>query len=141
MLSCLSSTCFFESCMYVGAITFLLFSLFYNIFGVYFLIIEEEYEYCYLWLYNLLSLVSYNVFVILFPKTFFFLLLWFFCTIFLFVFGGNQLFYSECYNLENKDFFIYGGISLTLQLLFMFIIPICFFRKQRHEEEELDSSV
>ena len=141
MLSCLSSTCFFESCMYVGAIMFLLFSLFYNIFGVYFLIIEEEYEYCYLWLYNLLSLVSYNVFIILFPKTFFFLLLWFFCTIFLFVFGGNQLFYSECYNLENKDFFIYGGISLTLQLLFMLIIPICFFRKQRHEEEESDNSV
>ncbi len=141
MLSPLSSTCLFESCMYTVAIIFLLFSLFYNIFGIYFLIIEEEYDDCYLWLYNLLSLVSYNVFVILFPKTFFFLLLWFFCTIFLFVFGGNQLFYSQCYHLEKKHFFIYGGISFTLQLLFMFIIPICFFKKQRQEEEESDNPV
>lgn len=141
MLCSLSSTCFFESFMYVGAIMFLLFSLFYNIFGILFLILKEEDEECNIWLYNLLSLVSYNVFVILFPKTFFFLFLWFFCTIFLFVFGGNQLFYSQCYHLENQDFFIYGGISFVLQLLFMCIIPICFFRKQRHEEEEPDTPV
>lgn len=141
MLCSLSSSCFFDSIMYVSAITFVIFSLFYNIFGICFLIIEKQYENCHLWLYNLLSLISYNIFVILLPKTFFCFILWFFCTIFLFIFGGNQLFYSECSYLNNKEFYIYGNISFILQCLFVFIIPICFFRRKEQKIEESESIV
>lgn len=141
MLRSLSSSYFFESFIYAFAILFVIFSLFYNIFGICFLILEKQYESCYLWLYNLLSLISYNIFVILLPKTLFCFILWYFCTIFLFIFGGNQLFYSECSNLNDVEFYIYGTISFILQCLFMFIIPICFFRRKEQRIEESDSIV
>jgi hypothetical protein len=141
MISSLNSQHLYRCIMCVFAIMFVVFSLFYNIFGICFLIIEKQYEDCYLWLYNLLSLVSYNIFVIVLPKSFFFLFIWFFSTIFLFVFGGDQLFYSQCDSFKNKEFYIYGSISFILQCLFMFIIPVYLFRKPNDRIEESGSAV
>lgn len=120
----------------VFAILFAIFHIFYSIFGFCFLIIEKQYENCHLWLYNLISLVSHNVFLFLFPKNVFFLILWFTCDIFLCLFGGNQLFYASCKDSINKDFYTYGEISFVLQCLCILLIPIYFLHKTQKKERK-----